>query len=202
VDNEDPDRDRIRHVPPELPWNACLGNPAGGKAYQAMKRVPSRNTLGSGRVAPLIRPNRSRQSDDRRSKVREAKEARSFPRSGCLHALHQPLVRLRRSIQARKELAARFRADRKRRAIEQRTLGDAQRSVQNEIRSVFTGNLRSSIDQFAYLWFDAQVERFAPGGLTLCGTHCLYYGREQSAGHMERVSVLEFQHSPAKSLFL
>src|SRR5438270_14049643 len=105
-----------------------------------------------------IHRNRSSQSDDRRSAVREPRVARSFPRRGCLHALQQPFVRLRRSIQARQEFAVRLRADRKHGAIQKRVLGRAPGSIEDEIRAVLPGEFSRSINQFPYLWLNAKVE--------------------------------------------
>src|SRR5207249_8755602 len=124
------------------------------------------------------RPNRSCQSDDRQSAVREAKEASSLPRSACLHALEQPLVRPGRSIQACQELTIRLRANRKNGTIQQRVLGSATSRIQDKIRAVLAGEFRGSIDQFAHLRLDAEVERFAPAGLPLWNTHKISWNHD------------------------
>src|ERR1700736_6412620 len=118
-----------------------------------------------------VHRSRSSQSDDRRLAVQVKRVSRSFPRRGCPHALQEPFVRLRRGIQTRQELTIGGRAYGKQGAIQQRVLGCTPGSVEYEIRAVFTGELRGPVNQLAYLWLNAKVQRVALAGLTLCDRH-------------------------------
>lgn len=99
------------------------------------------------------------------------KEAASFPRRLCLHAPQQPLVRLRRRIQARKKFSICLRANRKNDAVQQSVLGRAPGGVENEIRTVLSGEFRRAINQLANLRSDAKIEGLALSGFAVGGTH-------------------------------
>jgi hypothetical protein len=92
---------------------------------------------------------------------------------GCagLHALDEAFVGSRRSIQTCQELAIRLRTHREYCAVQQRVLSGATSRVQDKIGAVLAGDLRGPIDQFAYLRLDADVERLAPGSLSIRNTH-------------------------------
>ena len=78
-----------------------------------------------------------------------------------MHALEQPFVRARRSVQARQEFAVSFPSHSENAAIQQRIFGCAAGRIQHKIRAILAGQLRGAIDQLAHLRLDTDVERFA-----------------------------------------
>ena len=59
-------------------------------------------------------------------------------------------------------------------AIQKRVLGCTPGRVKDEIRAVLASQFRRSINQFAYVGFDAKVQRFTLGCLMLCHTHIVF----------------------------
>ena len=59
----------------------------------------------------------------------------------------------------------------RRKTIQQSVLCGAAGCIQDKIGAVLAGELRGSIDQFAHLRLDADIEGFAPGGLAIENGH-------------------------------
>ena len=80
-----------------------------------------------------------------------------IPGGRRLHGSAQPLVRLRRRVEAGQKRRIGFRTDHEHGTVEQGVFSGATRCVQDEIGTVRAACTRSAVDQVALLGLDADV---------------------------------------------